>query len=166
MAKNTYENDAVAYSFGTDGSAALAGNPIYHQEEGPPQYRRGAHKNGRTVSHWLFYGAFLAVIVFLGILLLNAYGQRKAYTSELARMRNEIDVISQQTALLKTELEEAYDETRIRSLAVNRLGMQMPSQEQIVIVPAASPVTMVAESSAQTQEKMDFFRLLLSTLGF
>lgn len=161
---------ARAYSHGTDGSAALAGDPIAHQrkvtrrrveqEPTPPRER------GLPIPRWIVVVAAALCL----LLMYNAYGRMNDEKKEIENnIRLQALYLEQSQTKIeetKAQIEIASDETRIRSIAANRLGMTMPTADQIVYVPSGS----TAQSEAQEQwEKpssggQSLFQLILSSV--
>lgn len=156
---------ARAYTFGTDGSAALAGSPISSQRQSvtppPPE-----HKQGIRFPRWAWIAVILAIFCTMMYIHASVNGQLKLVQNEVVRQRSEIIKTQDKISELEYQIEMASDETRIRSVAVNRLGMQRADESQIRLLPPLhldQSTTIVAEEPPK--ENMNLFRLLLSTLG-
>lgn len=167
MAGKCYNPYTKAYSFGTDGSAALAGNPISSQRPvNTPKKGPSNRPSGIWIPRWIFYGIVLLSVVILSAFYLDSVTHEQNLAKELTQLQADIMSVQGQVQSLQDSLAAAADETRIRSIAVNRLGMQLPVADQVVMIPAASAPPQYAELPAGVQqENAGFFQLLLSTLG-
>ena len=152
------------YSFGTDGSAALAGSPISSHR--PMATRR------RPQKRFVLRLPRIVLIVFaagMGIFLLNLIGNSLDEQTRLERQIAQQHVLlaeaRESISVLDEGLLAASDETRIRTAALNRLGMQVPAERQIFNVPQPQVVQKAEETSARQGGSMSLFRMLLSTIG-
>jgi len=84
----------------------------------------------------------------------------------LAQHAEQIAGAAAQIESLDAKLAQAADETRIRSAAMNWLGMRLPVEEQVYYLPAApireAPVEL---ASGKPGDDQGLIGLLLSTLG-
>lgn len=158
---------ARAYSFGTDGNAAVAGSPIssYRPMQAQAQHVRSRRRRGIILPRWVY----LAVLAVLLVVMLGGYsqmsGRKAALQRELAIQNQELAAAAAHNAQLDIQLEETDDEVRLRAIALNRLGMKEPTQEQVVRVPV--PYVITGEEDVLLQaEKSDsgggFLRAILS----
>lgn len=166
MANRRQNPYARAYSFGTDGSAALAGSPIasHRMIASPPKSTLAAR--GVLLPRWL-------ILVVAGILAIAALWMigdvlklQEDVRTDITRGRYEVALAQQRIKEIDEQLAIASDETRVRSIAVNRLGMQQPTAEQLFALPSMR----VADQSPQlpqqyAPENISFFRLLLNLIG-
>lgn len=167
MAARRNPTYARAYSFGTDGNAALAGDPISTQRyvSRPPVRRPRPKKRGVTVMRWSILAFWLAV----ALLLLSTYGnaneRKRSLENDIALQAVYLTQAKEKIAEVDDKLLIAADETRIRSVAANRLGMTQPDEAQIRHIPRPYVATRQAEYKPQSNEGVSLFRLLLSTFG-
>lgn len=153
------------YSFGTDGSAALAGSPISSHR--PMATRR------RPRKRFALRLPRIVLIVFalgLGVYLLNLIGNSLDEQTRLERQIAQQHVLlaeaRESIVVLDEGLLSASDETRIRTAALNRLGMQVPAERQIFNVPEPQVIQKAEDTAGAKQGgSMSLFRMLLSTIG-
>ncbi len=160
---NTY---ARAYSFGTDGSAVLAGGPISSTRPLERASRRAPAKAGLRMPLWAVVLSLAGVVFVLSFMLLGVRSQATEAAKRANALRGELARAREVIASLELKIDASNDPTRIHSIAVNRLGMSMPTEEQTVKLshpPATSSFTLTTQT-AQT-ENTGFFRLLLSLVG-
>lgn len=159
---------AKAYSNGTDGSAALAGDPIASQRrvKRPSMREHTPREPGLPVPRWVLLVAVALCLFFFA----STYGGINGRKKELeAGIRLQAHYLAQtQTKIEETqaELALAADETRIRSIAANRLGMILPTQDQIVYIPRPAVQTETqGEQSGNTSGSTSLFDLMKSAVG-
>lgn len=162
MRRNQY---ARAYSFGTDGSAALAGNPISSHR---PLATRPAQKKQRFVLRAPRI-VLIAVFVFLGFYLLNMVGnsldEQTLLERQIAQQQVALSDAQHTIADLDAKLLEAANETRIRSAALNRLGMQAPLEAQVQFVPRPQVYTEADLAGQRASGGASLFQALLKMIG-
>lgn len=161
--KNSY---ARAYFFGTDGNAALAGNPIASPR---PLERRPQHapaKRGLRAPVWAVVLVVAGVVFVLSFMLLGMRSEATQAAKTISSLKSEMARVQEINAALDLKIAEAEDPSRIHTLAVNRLGMQLPTVEQIYTVPRAAMPTRKAEKvTAEQPDGGGLLRLLLSLVG-
>lgn len=125
---------ATAHFFGTDGSAALAGSPIASHRPLATQAQR-TRKKGVPVPRWLV----AAVLLVLGVILVSMFGrvqrEQASIEREMQRQRYVISQAMQRMDEVEAKLDEAREEAHIRSIAMNRMGMHLPTAEQVYEIP-------------------------------
>lgn len=171
MATRGHNRYVQTYSFGTDGNAALVGEPIASQRKvtrPPINYReRPPQKKGLPVSHL----AIVLFLVALAVIAITLHGNlanaQKQVQFDIAQQQLHLRALNDDIARVEQRLVEAADESRIRSIAMNRLGMQAPVDSQIVHVP--KPYVATEESNTvwqpQTANRPNFMQILLSMFG-
>lgn len=132
---------ATAYSFGTDGSAALAGSPIASHRPLAVQATR-MKRQGIAIPRWALIGALVLMAVVLIASFSGVRDQQTFLTREAQRQRTIISGSLAKIDELDARLAEAGDEARIRRIASNRMGMHPPTAEQVYPVPV--PQVLVA----------------------
>lgn len=171
MAATRNPDYVMVYSNGTDGSAALAGSPIAGRRPRPmarPQRRRLSSRIVFPRWVYLIFCAFLLWVMFTAYGNLGERGRQ--LDRDLERQRYELAIIQAEIGSLQEQLEKATNETRIHSIAVNRLGMQRASDEAVYTIPEpvvaqktnTNPYTY--EHSTQTND-FDALRTLVGTAG-
>ncbi len=140
-----YQSYVRTYSFGMEGSAALAANP-HRPTRTPPQQPRAnrpgqqaanvnARPRGLAVPRWLL----LVMMAILAVALLGVFGQLNERRHQLRA-----ELIDQQAFLAdaKAEIDRLdlriagnKSDTRIHADARNHLGMAPPADLQICRVP-------------------------------
>lgn len=167
MAKRRTNPYARAYSFGTDGNAALAGSPIAsHRPMAIVDRKAVRRQKGLYVPRWLLLSLWAVFLLVLMLIYGNVAEQGRNIEREMQNTQVDIAAQRQEISSLQREIEQMSDETRIRSIAANRLGMQQPKEEQIVSV--ARPALGGQEATGWTPPQTDgwsFLRTLLGMLG-
>lgn len=175
MATQRAVSYARAYRFGTDGSAALAQEPVYTREAAPVR-RDTIRREGRArptpqkkqtafmVPKWALILVVAACIFAAAMSLLGGKSELSAMSKQISSMRLELAQIQQVNEGLEVQIEAAADPQRIRTLALNRLGMSMPSEDRVfrVTAPAVSRSQTVSMPAQQEQESL--LDLLISSL--
>lgn len=142
---------ARAYSFGTDGSAALAGSPISSQRPMSRVPGRNQRQEGVPVPLWLVLVAVVALAAALLVMMGNRNEDRALIRRQIDEQRYYLQQAQQAIESLDAQLVLAADDQRIRSLSLNRLGMQEPKEGQVFRVPA--PVVASAPQAQQAVEE-------------
>lgn len=158
---------ARAYSFGTDGSAALAGSPIASHRPIASPPKRSIAAQGIRMPRWVVLAVLAGLVLWMGLAIGDTLSQQAEVAREIDRQHLALARAQQTVVELDEKLVIASDETRIRTLAVNRLQMQMPTAEQIYYIPAPQVASQPIDVTPQ-QAKADgpgFFRLMLSMFG-
>lgn len=167
MAKRRINPYARAYSFGTDGNAALAGSPIAsHRPMATVDRKAVRRQKGLYVPRWLLLSLWAVFLIVLVLVYGNVTAQERALEREIKNTLVDISMQRQEVAALQYDVEQMADETRIRSIAANRLGMQQPAEGQVVHI--ARPALAGQESTAWTPPHTDgwsFLRTLLGMIG-
>ena len=178
MANQRETSYGRAYRFGTDGSAALAEMPVYTPQTAPvhrdtirwegrvrscqsPAKKKEA---GVSVPKWTVILAAALCLFMAAMSLLTGRSEMTAMSKQISAMRLEMAQIEQINEGLEIQIEQAADPQRIRTLALNRLGMSMPSEDRVHRV--ASPVRSAqhtVEMPAETQ-KTSLLKILISNL--
>lgn len=152
------------YFHGTDGSSALAGSPQRQQQPRPrppqaPQYyppQQLMHTQSATTTtyrrhhgvyarRWVVLLVAIVAVVFMIVSLADINIQKSTLAREIDRQRVDLANIQARDKDLDAALEEGVDEVQLRSVAVNRMGMQVPNQNQIYRVPV--PYVIVEEAA-------------------
>lgn len=153
---------AKSYSFGTDGSAALAGSPLSSHRPTANAGRRKAARRGLILPRWVILLILLAGVLFMLSMISDESNESRAIRQEIAYQQNQLAAAQVRDQELEAQMETIDDEVRIRSVAMNRLGMEMPTQEQIYRIPVPQVVTETAQGSADAEQGTDFFSTIKS----
>lgn len=169
--KNSY---ATAYMFGTDGSAALAGDPIATPQRNPVAHGKASRRrmyapmSARVVWRMPLWTVILGVAMMIFIVSFLLLGVRSDMT-EAAKKKADLQVelarAKEVIASLEVNIDQRNDPQRIHSIAVNRLGMRMPAEGQVQVLQRPQPLPRDGNTAAAQREEGGFFRLLLSLVG-
>jgi len=162
---------AKAYSLGMNGTAALAGAPIASARPVKRSPRRTpAHTperaaRGLRLPVWVVLVALAALVFTLSFMLLGVRAQVSQAAKRASALGVELSGVQEIIGSLEVKIAEANDPQRIHSIAVNRLKMRQPTEDQIRVVPR--PYDYAAQTlKAEAQPKdRGFFSLLLSLVG-
>ena len=157
---------ARAYSFGTDGSAALAGSPIATPR--PPlqgTHRPKAAPFRMRVPLWAMILAVAGAAFVLSFVLLSMRSGETAAAKRLSTLRAELMRAQERIGTLEIKIAEAGEPTRIHTAAVNRLGMHLPKDDQIIVAPSVNPPAAYTPPSVAVADSGGFFSLMLELLG-
>lgn len=164
MATRRVRSYATAYSFGTDGSAALAGNPIASHRRMVTMTPQERHR-GVNMPRW----AMLLLVALLAVLLIAIWSNVQAdiafLDGELARQRTTISAAMASIEQVEGKLATAQDEAWIRSIAMNRLGMHVPTDEQIYTIPTPQ-VNQPKDSGIPSTDRIGVLDLFKGTTGY
>lgn len=155
---------AKAYSFGTDGNAALAGSPIssYRPMQSQSQRRRSRRRRGIVLPRWVYVTCLVALIFSMIISYTEMAGRRGTITKDISIQMQELEMANQRIVQLDMQLAEVDDEVRMRAIALNRLGMKEPTQEQVRRVPVPYVIEETQELVQDESTGGGFFRVFLS----
>lgn len=149
MAEYTRNRRAGAYFYGTEGSAALAGKTIIQQKRkprptgaaqpgekaGPAEERLSIKRITFSIPRWsvMLLGVVLGVTV---LCLLTSVSVRKAtMRQELQEQLGFLAQAEQRATELDAKLQLASEDERIRSHALNRLGLKEPEVYDVYLIP-------------------------------
>lgn len=167
-----------AYSYGTEGSAALAANPHRTGRTPPPPppigfapkrqqaARAKSRARGLVVPRWMP----IMLMVTLASVLLGMNGQlnerRHQLRAEILAQEGHLQDAQARIETLEFKLAEAEDETRIRSIAMNRLGMSPPAETQICRVPVPQVATDGQQNNwSPATEEISIVRTFIGAVG-
>ncbi|HIQ62797.1 MAG: hypothetical protein UFE80_00595 [Christensenellales bacterium] len=158
---------AKAYSFGTDGSAALAGSPATSPRPlERPRYQR-RHAAGLRLPLWVVLLSTAGLVFAMAFGLLHLRAEAASLSKQIDASKVEVARTQELIDTLEVRIAEAGDATRIQSIALNRLGMQMPDASQVITVYLPSDEAPVSDITVQKtpQENRSLFSLLLGLIG-
>ena len=147
---------AKAYSFGTDGSAALAGSPA-----------TSPRPLERPLPLWVVLLSTAGLVFAMAFGLLHLRAEAASLSKQIDASKVEVARTQELIDTLEVRIAEAGDATRIQSIALNRLGMQMPDASQVITVYLPSDEAPVSDITVQKtpQENRSLFSLLLGLIG-
>lgn len=176
MATTRRNSYATAYMFGTDGSAALAGDPIATLPKHPvaggrPNRRRTAYApvSARVIWRvplWSVIVGVASLVFIVSFLLLGVRSDMTQAAKTKAALSVELTRVEEVIASLEVSISHKYDPERIHSVAVNRLGMRMPDEGQIRVIAKPQPLPREGSTGVMARDEGGFLRLLLSLVGW
>lgn len=113
--------------------------------------QRGKRQEGVPVPLWLVLVAVVALAAALLVMMGNRNEDRTLIRRQIDEQHYYLLQAQQAIETLDAQLVQATDDQRIRSLSLNRLGMQEPKEGQIFRVPA--PVVASAPQAEQKETK-------------
>ncbi len=164
MASRRINPYAKAYSFGTDGSAALAGSlsSIRPLSIAPPRQKQAF---AIRAPLWSVIVAVAAAACLFSFLLLGVRSQATEAAKRGNALRGTLAHAEEINGALEVKIAGANDPSRIHAIAQNRLGMTQPAPEQIVRLPREPSAHPGTGTNAAQQEGGGWFRSLLAFFG-
>lgn len=156
---------AKAYFYGTDGSAALAGSPISNARPAVVMPRRKPKQaKGLHMPIWVVLLVVAGIVFVLSFVLLNMRSETASTAKDISTLRIELAKEQEIIDSLELKINQASDPERIHSIAVNRLGMRLPTDDQITVL---SMPTVLADTDTKWEplESIGLFKILLSLVG-
>ncbi len=142
MATDTQWLDSRAYRLGTDGSnryrrvesartvASMPGRRDYYSAE---QERRPA---GIRVPAWALLATVLCALIICLSVHASGSGKVRSLQMRIDQSRLQVMQLNQTNREIEEKIAKAADPARIQTLAMNRLGMILPQEDQVIRISA------------------------------
>ncbi len=163
------------YSFGANGAATLVGSmprTRNYSQPAPSPARQAARRatrrfTARTVVLPVAAVLMAVLLAMLSFVYLDMHAQVTGAAKQNDSLLRELSRVNEANALMEIKLETANDPSRIHAIAVNRLGMYQPTNDQIIRIDRVAPAARGSQTySPVRSESTGFLALIRQVFGW